>query len=158
MRKTIASLQAEIESLQKVARNEPVAYRILMAFVSRTFTSDVADRSVRVEVGGDDVALVAYGFLRRDGYDVLILQVGMGAGEGIINIEWRDADDYIDEVARIEPAVFTDYITARRSLAETFRRWLADPSELRCYGVQPESDCDATLPTKLNESIGGDAR
>jgi hypothetical protein len=119
MRQTLASLTAKLDAYKDSERRAPMHARMTARMIP--FMHDEADHFAEHTVD-ETLRFVAFGFDTRYSIDVVIAQIGTGAGEGVLNTETNDVDSLI---ARADGLPFGgEYAMAMKTLASEFRRWL----------------------------------
>lgn len=96
------------------------AERILQHFDPIVF-HDTCEHFASIETG-EDTRLVAYGFNARTTIDVLVLEIGTGAREGIVTLDVNTADVYLDTWSQYP--IWSAY----RILRERVLGWLNHPN------------------------------
>lgn len=119
---TKAELQADIAQYRELSAARPVVARILTHLVPAAY--DACDRFTSVEMGEGD-RLAVYGWItpRAFSIDLLIAQIGSGAGESVMDVEYIDADTFVSRWNQI-PADGSEYKLGYKCAAERVGHWL----------------------------------
>jgi hypothetical protein len=121
VRETKASLQAKLDECQDSRRRAPMVSRLEQRYAESESIRQDADHFA--EYQGEDIRYVAFGFDNRHSIDVLVAQIGIGAGESVLNTDLDSADSFIERAAALRYSD-SEYVIAMKTLAEQFRTWM----------------------------------
>jgi hypothetical protein len=121
MRETKAALLAKVDAYKDAERRAPMHARMLMRFVDSGSAGQTADYSASYDVD-DSLRFVAFGFTTRHSIDVLIAQIGTGAGESTLHVDLDDVDSFVSRAEQLD--YLSEYGRAMKTLAGEFRSWI----------------------------------
>ena len=122
MRETKSALLAKLDAYKDAERRAPLHARMLARFIESGAAGDSCDYSHEIVID-ETLRFVAYGFDTRHSIDVLVAQIGTGAGDAVIDTEMDDIDTFISR-EDLREYRDCDYSRTMREMNAAFRGWL----------------------------------